>query len=523
MLRSQVLMVVGLSSSLALLAYPAAAEDADVSQLKQELAALQKKLNVLEKTVEVNRAQEQTAIRSYETLTSGKDPGESLNKPFGIKFTFGGFVAAEGVYRDKNNETSIGTTYPKDPFDNVNQAHINELRGTAQQSRISLLAEGGISDHEKWTSYIEFDFLGAAPTANSNQSNSYTPRLRQFYGTYDDTRDGWHFLAGQSWSLVTLYKSGLIPRQENVPWTIDAQYVPGFDWLRNPEIRIVKDWDKKVWLGVEAASPQGLANGTFPGGNANGGVGTSVTFPCVSQLDPQANCALDGMPDFTAKLAVDPGWGHFEIFGLAREFRDRVTSGVAGNMAAANNSAWGFSGGGGMIVPIVGDKLQFQANVLYGQGVGRYGTDSLPDFTVLADGSVAPLTGYSIMAGLTSHNAIKGLDLYAYAGQDHVFNRFNDSVGFGNPVNLNNSGCDVLGSILCSSSQIDDVWQVTGGFWHSLYDGDKGKVAWGMQDSFTVVSTPEDAKGLVGKTNENVTMMSFRYYPKYGSLIGTKP
>ena len=113
--------------------------------------------------------------------------------------------------------------------------------------------------------YIEFDFLGAARTANSNQSNSYTPRLRQFYGTYDDTRDGWHFLAGQSWSLVTMFKSGLIPRQENVPWTIDAQYVPGFDWLRNPEIRIVKDWDKKVWLGVEAASPQGLAGGFLPG------------------------------------------------------------------------------------------------------------------------------------------------------------------------------------------------------------------------------------------------------------------
>ena len=118
-----------------------------------------------------------------------------------------------------------------------------------------------------------------------------------------------------------MFKEGLIPRKENVPWTIDAQYVPGFDWLRNPEVRIVKDFDKVVWLGVEAASPQGFGNrGEIqPDSRIN-------TFPCTSQLDPSANCALDFMPDFTAKMAVDPGWGHYEIFGLARGFRDRISN-----------------------------------------------------------------------------------------------------------------------------------------------------------------------------------------------------
>lgn len=254
MLRLQFLRAIGTASVLALSCFPANADEAaDVQALKQEVAALQKKLNVLEKQEQVDRAQQQAVIQSWETVTSGKDgkgSGDPWAKLYGVKFTFGGFVAAEGVFRDKDEVTSIGSNFAKIPFDNVNQAHINELRGTAQQSRISLLAEGNISDHEKWTGYIESDFLGAAGTANSNQSNSYTPRLRQLYGTYDDTRDGWHFLAGQSWSLVTMFKSGLIPRQENVPWTIDAQYVPGFDWLHNPEIRIVKDWDKKVWLGV---------------------------------------------------------------------------------------------------------------------------------------------------------------------------------------------------------------------------------------------------------------------------------
>ena len=154
-----------------------------------------------------------------------------------------------------------------------------------------MLAEANVSDYQKYASYLEFDFLGAAPTANSNEFNSYTPRLRQFYLTGDDNPDGWHFLAGQSWSLVTMFKEGLIARKENVPWTIDAQYIPGFDWLRNPEIRIVKDWNKEYWLGVEAASPQAIFGGTNQGlGGLNvatlpGAKNPITSFPCNSQLD----------------------------------------------------------------------------------------------------------------------------------------------------------------------------------------------------------------------------------------------
>ncbi len=345
-------------------------------------------------------------------------------------------------------------------------------------------------------------------------------------------------MAGQSWSLVTLFKSGLIPRQENVPLTIDAQYVPGFDWLRNPEIRIVKDWDKKVWLGIEAASPQAVSTGAAPFGAG----GVLSTFNCNSQLDPQTSCSLDFMPDVTVKLAVDPSWGHYEIFGLARGFRDRIIPGgstaTTSGTSARNDEAVGFSGGGGMILPIWGDKLQLQGNVLYGQGIGRYDAAQLADFTFNADGSVAPLTGFSIMAGLTSHNAIKDVDLYAYAGENHVFNHISGAFGFGNPASsFTNVGCGILGGACAGTTsafngsttlglgQIQDVWQVTGGFWHRLYDGDKGVVAWGLSDSFTVDTTPDfgPAKGGAAHADMNVVMSSFRYYPKYGTLIGTNP
>ena len=169
MLLKSFAIIVGVSSTLAMLGLPANAEDADVQQLKQEMAALQKKLNVLEKQVEVNHAQEQAAVRSYETLTSGKDGGGDPWKPFGVKITFGGYGALEGVFRDKDQATSIGSAFQKIPFDNLQQAHVNELRATAQQSRLTLLAEGSINDHEKYAGFIESDFLGAAGTANSSR------------------------------------------------------------------------------------------------------------------------------------------------------------------------------------------------------------------------------------------------------------------------------------------------------------------------------------------------------------------
>ena len=64
-------------------------------------------------------------------------------------------------------------------------AHISELRETARQSRITALAEAKPTENTKIAAYVEADFLGAAPTANSIESNSYTPRLRVAYGTID--------------------------------------------------------------------------------------------------------------------------------------------------------------------------------------------------------------------------------------------------------------------------------------------------------------------------------------------------
>jgi hypothetical protein len=61
-----------------------------------------------------------------------------------------------------------------------------------------------------------------------------------------------------------MFKDGLKPGQELIPLTIDAQYVPGFTWLRNPEARIVQNFGI-VSAGLAAESPQAVI---FNGPNA---------------------------------------------------------------------------------------------------------------------------------------------------------------------------------------------------------------------------------------------------------------
>jgi hypothetical protein len=84
----------------------------------------------------------------------------------------------------------------------ASQSSMSEFFGSGRQSRVSLLAEGRLKS-AKLSGYVESDFLSAAATSNSNQSNSYSLRQRQAWGqaAFDD---GWSFTGGQMWSLEAI-------------------------------------------------------------------------------------------------------------------------------------------------------------------------------------------------------------------------------------------------------------------------------------------------------------------------------
>ena len=207
----------------------------------------------------------------------------------------GSFIAVEGAWR-QHSEVSDGASDP--PFANPGIPLQNsalwserEFRASAQQSRIALKVNGDIDPNQHLKAYYEMDFLGASTDANNRQSNSFTPRIRQAYGEYDNDVYHLHVVAGQAWSLLTQNRSGMLPGTENTPLTIDAQYVAGFDWLRNPQVRFAYDWNKYAWFGV---SVEQLAT-VFPGGVSAGTV--SPPAPIVTSINNTCTGAshLDGL------------------------------------------------------------------------------------------------------------------------------------------------------------------------------------------------------------------------------------
>jgi hypothetical protein len=449
-----------------------------------------------------------------------------------VTVTLGGFAALEGAYRSRNQAASIDTGFNGNiPFANSPNYHIPEYRETAQQSRFSLLAEGNIDDAQKLTSYLETDFLAGGSSSNSNQSNSYALRLRQFFGQYDNTDWGLHVMGGQGWTLATMNRVGMLPRSENVPLTIDAQYVVGFDWARQAEVRVVKEFDDhKLWAGISLEAPQTIF-GNPAGPNCLTGAAATTAIgggnlqygqcggPNVNTIQSYSDTIA---PDIIAKVAYDPGFGHYEAYGMVRFLGGRVdypagaTGGVPGT--GHNNEDVGEGIGGGMILPLVPKMVDFQVSGLFGRGVGRYGSAQLPDVTFSPTGKIEPLVGYSVMGGIVAH-PIPSVDIYAYGGAEGVQNKWNTTgtinSGYGNP-NVNLAGCGIeLGSCSANSSDIEEG---TIGAWWRVLKGGYGTMQLGAEyeyikrNAFAGVGA---TKGSVvsPSTDENVVMFSMRYYP----------
>jgi hypothetical protein len=141
----------------------------------------------------------ETAVRGLPTL------GPSTIFFKGITITPGGFLALESVTRSPFMGADIGSPpFTNIPYNFVPSSHSNEFRFSARQSRVSALMQGDVDPAAHLAGYAELDFLGAGQTANSNESNSYNPRIRHLYATVDNDYFGAHLLAGQEWSLATM-------------------------------------------------------------------------------------------------------------------------------------------------------------------------------------------------------------------------------------------------------------------------------------------------------------------------------
>jgi hypothetical protein len=437
----------------------------------------------------------------------------SIEENTGVKLSLGGYFDMTSIYRQQNqNADSASNWNASIPYANSREYRQSEFRASARNTRISLTATAKPDEENTLGAFVETDFAGVGTTSSANQTSNYTPRLRQAFATYENSDLGLHILGGQTFSLTTMGTEGIQPRKEALPMVLDSGYLPGYVYTRDAQMRVAADFaNKKVWAALSVEAPNTNYGGIAVPSNVNSESGASLNGASATSTAAANLVANDIAPDIVAKMAFDPGFGHYEIYGLTRFFHDRTvaTNGVGGH----DNEALGLGGGTSAYFKVVPKKMEVVASFLGGKGIGRYATAQLPDYAFTPSGDIKPLTEIAAYAGIIGHPT-PTWDLFLYSGIEQTFreNFTGTTYGYGN-FDRNNDGCYVEGG--SCSAQTQRVWQVTGGAWKSIYKGNFGNVQLGLQSSITRKDAFSGLNDKAPHAYESVTLTSFRYTPKF--------
>jgi hypothetical protein len=374
----------------------------------------------------------------------------------GITITPGGFVAAETVTRTRAESADVNTSFTSIPFPGNSLSKVAETNFSARQSRATALFEGQVGS-AKLRGYYEGDFLNAGVTSNNRQTNSYPFRQRQIWAQLA-LDSGFSFTGGQQWTLATENRKGIANLREFLPLMIDPNYVVGFTWARQYGFRVVKDFGGKVALALSVEGPQATLGGRgFTSLTSTTALG-AVTTTQNTFINAPGNAGglfnsfdatgytVNKAPDIIAKVAFDPKFGHYEVFGIISTFRNRIfpcavegtnaantpapavptvvacpVTGAAVRSAAGafNDTRVGGGLGASFLVPVT-KKLDFGVKAVAGDGIGRYGSAQLADETFRPDGTAALIRTAHGLGRLEFHPNPK-LDIYAYYGAEYAW------------------------------------------------------------------------------------------------------
>ena len=305
----------------------------------------------------------------------------------GISLTPGGFVAAETVYRTKATGGDIPTAFSSIPYEGADAYSLSEFYGSARQSRITLLAEGK-TNWGTLRGYYEADWLGTGITSNNNQSNSYVLRQRVLYAQAE-TNTGWTFAGGQMWSLATEGKKGISSAPQRHPDSADHRPELRSGLRVDPPVRLPRGQELRAkrpsasrlkirncstpprWPATHltrcwAAAATTAATTTPPSAPARLDLDRRTTptrqrptrpatpidvavpvYKTVNSCANVANISFNQAPDMIVKVAFDPGWGHYEIFGIAGFAHETVYPGETtnSNLYGGLTDIEGYNGG----------------------------------------------------------------------------------------------------------------------------------------------------------------------------------
>ena len=461
----------------------AARAEAEVSAQQQGLVTNAAAVTTLQTTVtdlKGNQASLATTVSDETAKIKKAIENPSTLHYKGITLTPYGFFNGESMWRSHATGGEEPTPWSSIPYESADSYSMTEMALTGRQSRVGFITEGKVS----WGTLranFEGDFLGVGTTSNDNQSTSYIFRQR-IASAEAETNSHWTISGGQGWTLATEDKKGITTAAANkaLPSMIDPNYVAGLVWARMGYLRLTKSFSKAAFA-ISAENPQLLYTATLAGNTpyavvGSAGLSASLLNQTISACSPStsivnygnqkqtdsagniidvavpvyktvnscanlANISFNEAPDVLAKAAFDPGFGHYEIFGIGRIFHETIYPGETTNsnlyggnkdiatgaaVAPALSTAGAISNkvvlggiGGSMRVPVIKDKFTFGAKGLFGPGVGHFGASTLSDATANSWGGLEPIHNLSglLTAEFTPNPR---LQVYTYYGGDYA-------------------------------------------------------------------------------------------------------
>ena len=243
--------------------------------------------------------------------------------------SYGGYVKLDAMWSDYSSGVPAGGSVGRDFYvpgttpvgPDIDSDPVFDMH--ARQSRFNFGTATSLDNGKSINTKIEVDFIASAPGGNERVSNSYAPRIRQAFITYD----GWLF--GQAWS--NFQNVGALP--ETLDFVGPSE---GTVFVRQAQARYT------------------TGNWSFSIENPESTVTTATSGRVVTDDA--------SLPDFTARYAHKADWGQFVVTGLARQLTYKQGG------LDADETSFGISASG---------KVNFGQNNLkfmltQGKGLGRY-------------------------------------------------------------------------------------------------------------------------------------------------------
>jgi hypothetical protein len=358
----------------------AAATAGEVDSLKDQIQALQDRLDRVEQDQAAIDERTQEVAPAALLVTGGDIPGSFKLPGSDTSMSISGWLRADFQYDFDTNSDALGDGsfyFSTIPLDGTAAARKDgEFRFTSRQTSIDITTSTPTEFGEVST-FVSVRFWPVTGgRASEFTNNAHIGQLLESYGTIGP------ILVGKTYSTFSDYSS--------YPTTLDFFGPVGETWIYQTMIRYTHDVGNGMVLKLALENPETKAMGTplVPGGTAVltgsrttiGGTTATSTLTYIS--DGGGLDGPDSLPDAVIKLEYDDSWGHLGLGGVFRNLE-------IDNGAGAQDSAFGWGLMAGLWAPTFGDD-SLNASFIYGEGIGRYVFGGINDALVT-----------SLVAGLT--------------------------------------------------------------------------------------------------------------------------